>query len=355
MPPSRAKQCLDWTNTVIFTKMNFVFKYLPMLTMVITTTNVPVPPPFSSGITSAEILLCVHDIPRSDQPGYLHFETDEEKKKSGLEFIFFLEGSLEVSMTGKHGFSTLQNISPMANIISYLPDCRGRMTVPSSTRLRAVSIEIDPRYLNTVFGREDCLRSAAMPGLAAVAAGEKRPFFAVRELALPLQFLAREVADRYAASIPGDVFIESKKLELLHKQCETLGLQSSARTDVSREELAAVAKARALLLENLSSPPPLPELAASVGVSKARLNAAFRAVYEDTVYGVIRKERLECARKMLESGVMNVTEIAYECGYSSPSHLTKAFTGCFGIRPKQYQKEHALSRQAGQSPATLAV
>lgn len=48
-------------------------------------------------------------------------------------------------------------------------------------------------------------------------------------------------------------------------------------------------------------------------------------LFEDTVFGILRRERLECARRLLNEKGKNITEIAYLCGFSSPSHLTKAF------------------------------
>jgi AraC-like DNA-binding protein len=36
---------------------------------------------------------------------------------------------------------------------------------------------------------------------------------------------------------------------------------------------------------------------------------------------------------------MNVAEIAYATGFSSPSHFARAFVTYFGVQPKAYQKE----------------
>ena len=109
-------------------------------------------------------------------------------------------------------------------------------------------------------------------------------------------------------------------------------------------------RAYAILLQDIGKPPSLPELAAAVGVNRTRLTALFRMLFEDTVFGILRRERLECARRLLNEKGKNITEIAYLCGFSSPSHLTKAFSAQFGISPKQYQ----IARRHGH-PATFSA
>ena len=81
-----------------------------------------------------------------------------------------------------------------------------------------------------------------------------------------------------------------------------------------------------------------------------RLTALFRMLFEDTVFGILRRERLECARRLLNEKGKNITEIAYLCGFSSPSHLTKAFSAQFGISPKQYQ----IARRHGHPAASVS-
>lgn len=109
-------------------------------------------------------------------------------------------------------------------------------------------------------------------------------------------------------------------------------------------------RAYAILLQDIGKPPSLPELAAAVGVNRTRLTALFRMLFEDTVFGILRRERLECARRLLNEKGKNITEIAYLCGFSSPSHLTKAFSAQFGISPKQYQ----IARRHGHPAAPVS-
>ncbi len=84
------------------------------------------------------------------------------------------------------------------------------------------------------------------------------------------------------------------------------------------------------------NPPRLLDLAKAVGVSHPKLNSCFREAYGATIFEYLREVRLSRARSILEEGRMNVTEAAFEVGYSSLSHFAKAFREHFGAPPGNY-------------------
>jgi AraC family transcriptional activator of pyochelin receptor len=73
-----------------------------------------------------------------------------------------------------------------------------------------------------------------------------------------------------------------------------------------------------------------------VGLSHPKLNYGFREIYGSTIFGYLRELRLNKAKALLDDGTMNVTEVAYEVGYSSLSYFTKAFRDYFGTAPGSY-------------------
>jgi AraC-like DNA-binding protein len=83
----------------------------------------------------------------------------------------------------------------------------------------------------------------------------------------------------------------------------------------------------------MESPPSIIELSRRVGLNDFKLKIGFKAIYGTTVYGLLRDERLEKARLLLEMNSMNVGEVAYSVGYSNPSHFANAFKKKFGINP----------------------
>ena len=50
---------------------------------------------------------------------------------------------------------------------------------------------------------------------------------------------------------------------------------------------------------------------------------------------LLRTARLQRARQMLLTTDKNISEIAYEVGFSAPSYFTKCFRDEFGISPSE--------------------
>jgi AraC family transcriptional regulator len=48
--------------------------------------------------------------------------------------------------------------------------------------------------------------------------------------------------------------------------------------------------------------------------------------------------RLERARELLETSAMPIAEVAERSGFASQSHLTRVFSGTFGVSPGQFRR-----------------
>ncbi len=86
----------------------------------------------------------------------------------------------------------------------------------------------------------------------------------------------------------------------------------------------------------MAEPPSLAELSEQIDLSVKKLKEGFKQIYGDTVYGFLLGHKLEYARKLLESGKMNVNEVGLKIGYSTSSHFIAAFKKKYGTTPKKY-------------------
>ena len=130
------------------------------------------------------------------------------------------------------------------------------------------------------------------------------------------------------------IYLESRVLELIVYKLEQMTAQGGVLDKaVKADDIDRVCHAKEILTRDLESPPTLYELADSVGLSHAKLNRCFRQVYGTTVFGFLRRARLEQARFLLEEKQINVTEAALSVGYSSLSSFIHAFSDQFGIKP----------------------
>ena len=102
------------------------------------------------------------------------------------------------------------------------------------------------------------------------------------------------------------------------------------------ENVDKIKKAKQIIIDNMSEPPSLQELAEQIGLTVAKLNDGFRHIYGDSIFNFLLDYKLEFARKMLLSKKHNVSEISLQVGYSTASHFISAFKKKYGTTPKQY-------------------
>lgn len=74
-------------------------------------------------------------------------------------------------------------------------------------------------------------------------------------------------------------------------------------------------------------------LCRSIGISRPQLYRKMRAITGRAPNDFLRDLRLDKARTLLHQKSGNVTEVAYEVGYTNPSYFSKCFTEKFGYKP----------------------
>ncbi|MGH7946952.1 MAG: helix-turn-helix transcriptional regulator, partial [Opitutaceae bacterium] len=103
-----------------------------------------------------------------------------------------------------------------------------------------------------------------------------------------------------------------------------------------RQNRERVDRVIAVLKENLAEPPSLEEIGRRVGCSHFYLSRIFSQEMGRGVFQYLRVLRMERAAELLREKKMNVTQVAMEVGYSSPSHFSTAFHETFGCCPGLY-------------------
>lgn len=136
-----------------------------------------------------------------------------------------------------------------------------------------------------------------------------------------------------------------KTLYLKGKSYELLSLFFNTNEDPNaehcpflsdEENVLKIKKAKEIIIKNMAEPPSLQELADQVGISLKKLKAGFKEIYGETVFNFLFDYKMEFARKLLDSGSYNVTEVGLQIGYSTSSHFIAAFKKKFGTTPKKY-------------------
>ena len=80
----------------------------------------------------------------------------------------------------------------------------------------------------------------------------------------------------------------------------------------------------------------VPQLAAVIHMSQMQLYRKLKALTGKTPSQFIRSYRLQQALELLQAGGLNVSEVAYDVGFSDPSYFSRMFHKEFGKNPSQF-------------------
>ena len=81
----------------------------------------------------------------------------------------------------------------------------------------------------------------------------------------------------------------------------------------------------------------IPELAERVGLSQMQVYRKLKALTDKTPSQFIRSYRLNKGLKMIQTSDLNISEIAYEVGFSDPNYFSRTFHKEFGNPPGYYR------------------
>ncbi len=105
---------------------------------------------------------------------------------------------------------------------------------------------------------------------------------------------------------------------------------------VDEENIKRIKLAKEIMISRMVEPPTLKELSEEIGLSLKKLKDGFKQVYGEPVFSFLFEYKMDYARKMLESGRYNVSEVGHRVGYSTPSHFIASFKKKYGTTPKKY-------------------
>ncbi|MDC7249174.1 MAG: AraC family transcriptional regulator [Sphaerochaetaceae bacterium] len=155
--------------------------------------------------------------------------------------------------------------------------------------------------------------------------------------------LAKEIFTSPYENKLDKLYLEAKSLELIHTEFSSLFSEQEDNPNIiklSNQDKEAIYYAKEILLQNLSNPPSIKELARMVAINELKLKVGFNRLFNQTPYSVSLEYRLQEAKKLLsQTNDYNISEIAKLVGYKYPSNFTQAFYKRFGIRPKDVREE----------------
>jgi AraC-like DNA-binding protein len=247
----------------------------------------------------------------------------------------------------RHGVVTRQGESPLF----YFPSHTGQVTYPKDTHCLSISLILSPEIAYDLLRHEFDDMPSRLRQI--VTHGGSFEYHSNMDINRDIQHVAHQLINPPWSTASSRIYYESKALEIialrLHARDGAPSISAGKKPD-SRENIYHAAE---ILLEAMDDPPGLFSLAKAVGLSHVRLNRGFREHFGTTVFGYLRQKRLEKAKHLIETHSMNVTEAAFDVGYSSLSTFSRAFYSQYGVTPSSCGKKTVARPE--QPPAQSVV
>ncbi|HKB69332.1 MAG TPA: AraC family transcriptional regulator [Thermoanaerobaculia bacterium] len=167
--------------------------------------------------------------------------------------------------------------------------------------------------------------------------------------------LQRSLLDRIR-SVPGPDALEVDEMAMALVEA-AFRPRGRADSEVTPRQRARIDRARALILENLSAPLKLDDVARGIALSPFHLCRLFRRSTGRTLHRYRTALRLRIALERIADPGIDLAALSLELGYSSHSHFTAAFRKEFGVSPSKIrgrgnaERLRALIREWDAGPA----
>lgn len=119
-------------------------------------------------------------------------------------------------------------------------------------------------------------------------------------------------------------------------------LLRDAKANGKKEEKSdtqkAINDAILYIKENLSSELSLDVISSKFGFSPTYFHKIFKEYANKTLHSYIEDERIKKAADIITTSRKTLTEVAYECGFSSQSYFSYAFKRRMKVTPREYAK-----------------
>lgn len=263
----------------------------------------------------------------NDPSSKIKFEVGGSVKKELVQFYFSLEGNY-IFKFGPHYSLELKKDH---YFFFYNPEKDLEFTIEGPSEGMWVSVFMTVDKLHSLF-LEDVFSLSFLQGdNARQKIYEEKEMSTLERMALQ-QLFSTELSDSTFK-----VFVKAKIYEVMALHFTEKDTDMEACPFLKDEEdLGKIHKAKKILLDRMMEPPGLTELAKEVGLSEYKLKSGFKEVYGNTAYGYLLDYRLNHAKHLLDMGKLQVNEIAYDIGYTNPSHFIAAFKKKYGVTPKKY-------------------
>ncbi|HBO87470.1 MAG TPA: hypothetical protein DD620_01795 [Verrucomicrobia bacterium] len=168
---------------------------------------------------------------------------------------------------------------------------------------------------------------------------QKKPTIIEGKGAKQLIWLGGKIDSYRADNLMGRLELERDVLEwlrLLFSEPQ-FKLHQASKIGCSKRDSEKYQEILNFLDQNFCEDLTIKKLSEKFCISETKLKCEFKRLFECTIFDYIRDLRFKYAERLIRENELSILEVAFEVGYSNPSHFSSGFKQRYGLLPKAYQ------------------
>lgn len=204
---------------------------------------------------------------------------------------------------------------------------------PGKTKFKSIFIGIDSTMLVKFLG----LKNDDNPFIDMI--NSEQPILFEELVSPKIQEVALEIMESDITDSLSDFFFKIKAEELICLTLKELFKRESSTVHALNEiDVQKIYKIRDKILNEISVPPVIKDLASEIGMSESKFKRLFKQIFGDSLFSYYQKFRMKEAARLLKTNKLSVAEVGFSMGFSNLSHFSKVFEEHNGMKPKAFQK-----------------
>lgn len=161
----------------------------------------------------------------------------------------------------------------------------------------------------------------------------------------PLLELCAQIKNCRLTGLALTSYVTAKGYEALSLILEYIERCQGSRREsrISLYDRELIDRARTILEEQIRQPPSIRELSYLLGMNQQKLMTLFKQTVGTTIYGYVKRIRMERAAVLIKQTDLTIAQIAREVGYHGDGHFQQAFVSVYGITPGGFRKEQIFT------------
>jgi len=216
----------------------------------------------------------------------------------------------------------------------------GQFNWQAGDRVLKFDIHIEPDLFETLVGEQLGVLPPSLKQLIQNSQPIQDQFWHVRPTTAAMQSVIHQILHCPYQGLTRWLYLESKVIELIALRLDQVSQSQPtelAKSGLHAEDIDRIHYASDILLQRLTNPPSLVELAHLAGLNDYKLKQGFRQVFGTTVFGYLQNHRMERAKQLLAEPTFSVAGVTRAMGDASQSHFCRMFKQQFGVTPRRYR------------------